>query len=140
VDTSTEHLVNALTLRQAQLLLTSRCLIKRDLASGFQAAASWQASSDSRHSHQLFFQKIDKVICGRFTFDIGGKRKNNLRNLFSIQTFEQFLDPKILGTNMIERRNSSSKRMVSATESARLFQGKNVGRLFDNAEQLHRAR
>jgi len=35
---------------------------------------------------------------------------------------------------MIEGRDFSSERVISATERARFLQGKNVGGLFDDAE------
>jgi len=37
---------------------------------------------------------------------------------------------------MIKRRNFASKRMISAAKGAGFLQGKNVGWLFYNAEQL----
>ena len=109
-------------------------MIKRQLVNRFEAGACRQAAGDARQSHRLVFQKIDKIICGRFAFDIRRERENNLRNRFSVEAFEQFLDPQIVGGDMIERRDFSSERVVSAAERARFLQGKNVGGLFDDAE------
>ena len=108
-------------------------LIKRQFISRFQAAPSGEAARNARQSDRPVFQKIDKIVCSGFAFDIGGKRENDLRNPFAFEAFEQFLDPQIFGANMIERRNFSSERMIAAAERAGFLQRKDVCGLFDNA-------
>src|SRR5262249_12351781 len=52
----------------------------------------------------------------------------------------QFFNAQIFGTDMVERRDLAAERMVTAAKCTGLFQRKNVGRLFCNAEDFSVAR
>jgi len=111
-------------------------LIERQFVSRFQTTPSGDAARNPRQSDRPVFQKIDEIICSRFAFNIGGKRENDLGNLFAIKAFDQFLNPQIFRANMIERRNFPSERMIAAPERPGFLQRENVRGLFDNAEQF----
>ena len=63
---------------------------------------------DAREIRPLVLQKIDKIIGGGFAFDIGGEGENDFGKIFFLDALEQFLDPQIFRTNVIERRDAAA--------------------------------
>ena len=54
----------------------------------------------------IVFQQLDQIICRRFAFHIGGQRENDLGKFLALDALEQFLDPQIFRTDVIERRDA----------------------------------
>ena len=57
-----------------------------------------------------------------------------------LDSIEELFDSQILRRDVIQRRNPAAECVVAPAKSARFFQWKNIGRLFNHAEQFVRPR
>jgi hypothetical protein len=71
--------------------------------------------------------------CG-LTLYVNPESQNHLRGTLFPNPLNQFGDPKLLGSNPIQRRELPSKRMVTSSKDPCPLQWQNIGRRLDNAE------
>ncbi len=102
--------------------------------------SGWDTTGDAGERDRFVLQEVDDVIRGCFAFHVRGQGKNDLRNFVPIDAIDQFFNPQVLGSDMVERRNLAAERMISTAKCTGFFQRKNVGWLFCDAEHFSRSR
>src|SRR5438552_240499 len=70
-----------------------------------------------------------------FGFAVRAARRNHFGGMFAFHASDERGDPQIVGADVIERRDAAAQRVVSAAEDAGPFDGQDVRRLLDHAEQ-----
>ena len=83
-------------------------MLQRQFVGRFQTRARRQTARDTRERYGFVFQKINKIVRGRFAFDIDRECENNFGEFFFFDSFQQLFNPQILRTDVIQRRNASA--------------------------------
>jgi hypothetical protein len=109
--------------------------VEGELVGVFEAASCGEALSQSRDRDWFSAEHIDDVSTGGFSFDVGAEGKDDLLGRAVPDTFEERFNPEGIRTHVIQGGDPAAQTMVKAPECAGTFQGKDVGGLFDHAEQ-----
>ena len=79
-------------------------------------------------------EDFGEVVRRRLAFDIGAERENHLGRAIFFDPPEKRIDAELLGTDVVERREASTQRVVKPAKNAAAFERENIGRLLDDAE------
>ena len=97
-----------------------------------------QPARDPRHEHAERLQQAREVHRGRFAFDVGVRREDDLVDAVLVDAREQLLDAQLLGTDAFDRRDRALQHVVATFELTGAFDRDDVARLLDDAERRAR--
>ena len=107
---------------------------ERHLVGVLEVAADGQPARDSRHEHAERLQQTREIHRGRFAFDVGIGREDDLVDTVLLDTREQLLDAQLLGADAFDRRDRTLQHVVATLELTGALDRDDVARLLDDAQ------
>src|SRR5216683_3137891 len=106
-----------------------------DLVGVFDIAADRDTHRDAGDFHARTFQLLREIGGGGFALYGGVGGDDDLVHAARVDTSNEVGDAKLLRPNAMQRRDRAVKHVVYAVKVLCLFDGGDVGRLFDHAHQ-----
>lgn len=97
-------------------------------------AASRQAVCDAGYGNALRSENLGEVVRCRLAFHIGAECQNDFRGAVFFDPMKKRINAELFGADVVERRESSTQRVVKSTKNTAAFERENIGCLFDYAE------
>src|SRR5260221_5895246 len=106
-----------------------------DFVGVFDVAAHWNAHRDARNFHADAFELLREISRGSFAFDrwVGGD--DDFVDIARINARDEIANAQLIRTDTVQRRDGTVQDVEDSVEVLGLFDGRNVGRLFNYAHQ-----
>ena len=101
----------------------------------FEATAGGHALGEAGEGDGEVSEEGDEIIGGGFAFDIGAEGEDDFGGGIFGGALEEGIDAEIVGADVIEGGDAATEGVVATGESARAFDGEDIGGLFDDAEE-----